>query len=79
MVWPTFPGLGGLSFNSLGPGSALGKKGDNNRRGRKEKSASEARREVVCMGRGKGGPHVLPFSPTAEPVPGYLRRDLNMG
>ena len=31
-------------FTSLGPGSALGKKG---LRGRKEKSASEASREVV--------------------------------
>ena len=50
MVWPTFPGLGGLSFNSLGPGSALGKKGEKNRRGRKKKLASEASREVVWGG-----------------------------
>ena len=78
MVWPTFPGLGGLSFNSLGPGSALRKKGEKNRRGRKKKIGERSEAQG-SLGRGKGGPHFLPFSPTVEPVPGYLRRDLNMG
>ena len=79
MVWPTFPGLGRLSFNSLGPGSALGKKGEKKLAWAKKKKIGERSEAQGSLGKGKGGPHFLPFSPTAEPVPGYLRRDLNMG
>ena len=39
-----------LVVSNLGQGSALGKKGENNRRGRKKKSAGEASREVVSRG-----------------------------
>ena len=55
--------------------------------GKKEKKIGVGEKKKIgerseaqgSLGKGKGGPHFLPFSPTAEPVPGYLRRDLNMG
>ena len=74
-----------LVVSSLGQGSALGKKEENNRRGRKKKSAGEASREVVWGGvRATLSPSpghrsarfaflfgsaFCPFPPTAEPGP----------
>ena len=47
--------------------------------GKKEKKICERSKVRCSLGRGKGRTHFLPFSPAAEPVPGYLRMDLHDG